>query len=66
MRLRAVRDGAGLAKNQVLALGDGANDLAFMAEAGVSIAVRAKPVVKAQATFAVDFVGLDGVVNLFA
>lgn len=64
--LRAVRDELGLAKNQVLALGDGANDLAFMAEAGVSIAVRAKPVVKAQATFALDFVGLDGVVNLFA
>jgi len=44
---------------------DGANDLAFMAEAGVSIAFRAKPVVKARATYALDFVGLDGVVNLF-
>jgi phosphoserine phosphatase len=63
--LLEVRDALGRAKNQVLAIGDGANDLAFMAEAGVSIAFRAKPVVKARATYALDFVGLDGVVNLF-
>jgi phosphoserine phosphatase len=64
--LREVRDALGLAKNQVLAIGDGANDLAFMAEAGVSIAYHGKPVVKARATYALDYVGLDGVVNLFA
>jgi phosphoserine phosphatase len=63
--LRAARDGLGLQRRQVLAIGDGANDLLFMAEAGASVAFRAKPVVKAQATYALDFVGLDGILNLF-
>jgi phosphoserine phosphatase len=62
--LREVRDELGLEQRQVLAIGDGANDLSFMAEAGVSIAFHAKPLVKARATYALDFVGLDGVVNL--
>ena len=64
--MREVRDALGLAKGRVLAIGDGANDLALMAEAGFSIAFHAKPAVKARATYALDFVGLDGVVNLFA
>ena len=55
----------GLKKEQVIALGDGANDLKFMAEAGVSIAYHAQPVVRAQATHAFNHVGLDGVPNLF-
>jgi phosphoserine phosphatase len=63
--LREVRDELGLEQRQVLAIGDGANDLYFMAEAGVSIAYHAKPLVKARATYALDFVGLDGVLNLF-
>jgi phosphoserine phosphatase len=37
----------------------------MMAEAGTSIAFHAKPVVRAQATFALNHSGLDGVVNLF-
>jgi phosphoserine phosphatase len=49
----------------VLVLGDGANDLPMMAEAGTSIAYRAKPVVKEKATYALDYAGLDGVLNLF-
>lgn len=64
--LREVRHELMLARERVLAIGDGANDLAFMGEAGVSIAYHAKPVVRARATYALDFVGLDGVVNLFA
>ena len=48
------------------AIGDGANDLAMMAEAGVSIAYRAKPVARGKADYALDYVGLDGVMNLFA
>lgn len=64
--MREVRDALGLATGRVLAIGDGANDLALMAEAGFSIAFHAKPAVKARATYALDFVGLDGVVNLFA
>jgi phosphoserine phosphatase len=52
-------------KSQTVAVGDGANDLKMMAEAGLSIAYRAKPVVRAQATCALNHSGLDGVLNLF-
>jgi len=55
----------GLERDRVLAIGDGANDLPMMAEAGTSIAYHAKPVVKAKADYALDFTGLDGVLNLF-
>jgi phosphoserine phosphatase len=55
----------GLDRGRVLAIGDGANDLPMMAEAGTSIAYHAKPVVKARADYALDYVGLDGVLNLF-
>jgi phosphoserine phosphatase len=60
-RLRASLP-AGLA----VAIGDGANDLAMMAEADVSVAFHAKPAVRAQATHAIDRGGLDAVLNLFA
>jgi phosphoserine phosphatase len=52
-------------KSQTVAIGDGANDLKMMAEAGTSVAFRAKPVVRAQATCALNYSGLDGVLNLF-
>ena len=55
----------GISPEQVLAIGDGANDLPMMAEAGTSIAYHAKPVVKARASCALDYAGLDGVLNLF-
>ena len=58
------RDELGLKPEQVIAMGDGANDLKMMAQAGVSIAYHAKPVVRAQASYALNFVGLDGLVNL--
>ena len=54
-----------ISPEHVIAIGDGANDLKFMAEAGVSIAYRAKPVVRTQATHAINHVGLDGALNLF-
>jgi phosphoserine phosphatase len=50
----------------VVAIGDGANDLPMLRVADVSIAYRAKPVVRAQATHAIDHGGLDEVINLFA
>jgi phosphoserine phosphatase len=65
-KLRALRDELGIAKAEIIAIGDGANDLAMMAEAGVSIAYRAKPVVRSRADYALDHAGLDGVLNLFA
>ncbi|HET9352182.1 MAG TPA: phosphoserine phosphatase SerB [Burkholderiales bacterium] len=52
-------------KEQSVAIGDGANDLRMMREAGISVAFRAKPVVRAQATCALNWSGLDGVLNLF-
>ena len=55
----------GIEPTQVLAIGDGANDLPMMAEAGTSIAYHAKPVVKEKATYALNHVGLDGVLGLF-
>jgi phosphoserine phosphatase len=60
-----IRDELGLKPEQVIAMGDGANDLKMMAQAGVSIAYHAKPVVRAQASYALNFVGLDGLVKLF-
>ena len=65
MALLQVRAELKIDATHIIALGDGANDLKFMAEAGVSVAYHAKPVVRAQATHALNYVGLDGVLNLF-
>lgn len=62
--LNRVRVELELKPEQVIAMGDGANDLKMMAQAGISIAYHAKPVVRAQASYALNFVGLDGLVNL--
>ena len=54
----------GIMPSQAIVMGDGANDLKMMSIAGLSVAFRAKPVVRAQADVALNFVGLDGVLNL--
>lgn len=59
------RDRLGLTVAQTLAIGDGANDLKMMAAAGAGVAYHAKPIVQAQATYALNHIGLDGVINLF-
>jgi phosphoserine phosphatase len=64
-KFRQVAQRLGAAREQTLAIGDGANDLKMMAEAGTSVAYRAKPVVRAQATYALNYSGLDGVLHLF-
>ncbi len=61
-----VREELGLKPEQVIAIGDGANDLKMMAAAGVSVAYRAKPIVQQNATYAINHVGLDGVLNLYS
>jgi phosphoserine phosphatase len=53
----------GLRPEQVIAMGDGANDLLMLGEAGVGVAYRAKPVVQAKADVAINVVGLDGVAS---
>ncbi len=64
--LKQVGDTLGLRREQIIAIGDGANDLGMMAESGISIAYHAKPIVKQHATYSINYVGLDGVINLFA
>ena len=50
---------------QAIVMGDGANDLKMLGIAGLSVAFRAKPIVRAQADVALNFVGLDGILPLF-
>ncbi len=64
-KFRAVARELKASKDQTVAIGDGANDLKMMNEAGISVAFHAKPVVRAQATCALNWSGLDAVVNLF-
>ncbi|NNM52577.1 MAG: phosphoserine phosphatase SerB, partial [Pseudomonadales bacterium] len=54
----------GLELEQVIAVGDGANDLPMLSLAGLGIAFRAKPLVRANAQQAISTLGLDGVLYL--
>nr|WP_252738515.1 phosphoserine phosphatase SerB [Saccharophagus degradans] len=49
---------------QVVAVGDGANDLPMLSIAGLGIAFRAKPLVKAEAKQAISTLGLDAILYL--
>ena len=49
----------GISPNQAIAMGDGANDLLMMGEAGLSVAYHAKPKVRKQAMVAINDGGLD-------
>ncbi|HEX4768739.1 MAG TPA: phosphoserine phosphatase SerB [Lichenihabitans sp.] len=57
-RLLALRDELGLAPSETMAVGDGANDLAMLAEAGLGVAFRAKPAVAAAAHARIDHADL--------
>lgn len=56
----------GITPSQAIVMGDGANDLKMMGIAGLSVAFRAKPVVRSQADVALNFVGLDGLLNVLS
>ena len=56
----------GVDTRQAIVMGDGANDLKMMGVAGLSVAFRAKPVVRAQADVALNFSGLDGLLAVLA
>ncbi|CAC9958868.1 Phosphoserine phosphatase (EC 3.1.3.3) [uncultured Gammaproteobacteria bacterium] len=51
--------------SQVIAIGDGANDLSILEVAGLSIAYHAKPIVTQQADIAINVGGLDKIIDLF-
>ncbi len=63
-RLQAIAAAEGIALEQVIAVGDGANDLPMLQVAGLGIAFQAKPVVREGAGQAISHVGLDGVLYL--
>jgi len=62
--LRELTASEGLMLQQVIAVGDGANDLPMLDIAGLGIAFRAKPLVKASAKQAISNLGLDGILYL--
>jgi phosphoserine phosphatase len=63
--LREACAAIGCTTGRSIVIGDGANDLAMMRLAGLSVAYRAKPVVARQAMQSLNFSPLDGVLNWF-
>ena len=64
--LRAACAEIGCGTAQAIAIGDGANDLKMLKLAGLSVAYRAKPIVRAQVSVGLDHAPLSGVLTLFA
>ncbi|OZG71539.1 phosphoserine phosphatase SerB [Hahella sp. CCB-MM4] len=58
----AAREGVQL--QQVIAVGDGANDLPMLSAAGLGVAFRAKPLVKESAKHSISTLGLDSILYL--
>ncbi|MDR9413093.1 MAG: phosphoserine phosphatase SerB [Spiribacter salinus] len=62
--LQSLADELGIEQSQVIAVGDGANDLPMLRSAGLGIAFHAKPLVQRNARQAISTIGLDGVLYL--
>lgn len=63
-RLRYLAERERITLEQVIAVGDGANDLPMLSIAGLGIAFRAKPLVRESARQSVTALGLDAVIYL--
>lgn len=62
--LRLLAQQESISLEQVIAVGDGANDLPMLSAAGLGIAFKAKPLVKASAKQSISTLGLDGILYL--
>ena len=62
--LCTIAEREGIELEQVIAVGDGANDLPMLKLAGLGIAFHAKPVVQKKARQAISTIGLDGILYL--
>lgn len=62
--LREIAAAEGIVHEQVIAVGDGANDLQMLSAAGLGIAFHAKPVVRASAGHAISMLGLDALLYM--
>ena len=62
--LRQLAREQGIDLQQVIAVGDGANDLPMLSIAGLGIAFRAKPLVKKSAEQSISTLGLDAILYL--
>jgi len=62
--LQQLAEKEGLRLEQTIAVGDGANDLPMLGQAGLGVAFRAKPLVKQSAKQAISTLGLDGILYL--
>jgi phosphoserine phosphatase len=62
--LRDIAQREGIDMEQVISVGDGANDLPMLSIAGLGIAFRAKPLVKQNAEQSISTLGLDGILYL--